>query len=371
MSLSKLYSEIVAKAAVPSSSPEIQDIKSALEELMNRLVSGDFNVFYSGDIKYNKKADFTFRGSYLQPCGSMAEDTSLWKSVQRHEGEHKFIEFDYLTVLGNQDNVVRVGKKGFQEIKCSASYDAYRVNCKGCMEMYVGDNAFPGYLFKKAFLIHLNKRIDSMCSCHEIPAVTRSDDDNHDNRKCDQCTVVKNTGYLQLARVTEDDSNVVYLSPNGKKVRAADYNRSKVKTHEDCSLVLYWISRTDSLLAPNVETLQLTEQIKRLLIRVDLLPALEIPGNKVGDLSGLKRFIIPKDCPSCGSKYSYMVSYCMYEWNIIHNSVSEKHKQSYTIIKFLYGQFTYWTEAYAYLNTYHAKIAFLKHIENCTDDNDD
>ena len=40
----------------------------------------------------------------------MAEETSIWKSVRRQGGEHKFIEFDYLVVLDNQDNVVDIRK---------------------------------------------------------------------------------------------------------------------------------------------------------------------------------------------------------------------------------------------------------------------
>ena len=333
MSLSKLYGNIVAKAAVDHSNPEIEDIKSAVEELLNRLVSGDINIDYRDNYF---RSTFKFRCSYLQPCGSMAEETALWKCVKRQGRESQFIEFDFLVVLDNQRHVVNI-RPG---------------DCQGCRKIYIGNYAVAYNRFADAFLTALYKRINTMCNCREVSNVTSSENDNHDSRSCDQCRVDRTTGYLQIAKV-------------------ADLTKNGVKRSEHCSLVLYWTNHNDSLLAPNIDTLQLKERIKRLVIRVDILPVFEILGNGDGDQTEIKRFIIPKGCPRCYTSYRFMVSYSMFEGNAIHNIVSKKHKQSYKIIKFLYGQFIYWTEEDQYLNSYHAKVAFLTHCQTCTDEEED
>ena len=334
MSLSKFYCDIVAKAAVDHSNPEIQDIKSAVEELLNRLISGDIDMDY---VYYDEfQSTLKFRCSYLQPCGSMAEETALWKSVKRQGRESHFIEFDFLVVLDNQRHVVNIGPG----------------RCKGCRKIYIGDHAVWNDGFVDAFLTALYSRINAMCNCHVDSNATSSENDNHDSRPCDQCRVDKTSGYLQIAKV-------------------ANFTKWNVKRSEHCSIVLFWTSHTDSLLAPNIGTLQLTERIKRLVIRVDILPAFEIPGNGDGDQTEIKRFVIPKECPRCYTSYRFMVSYSMYERNAIHNIVSKKHKQSYKIIKFLYGQFIYWTEEDRYLNSYHAKVAFLTHCQTCTGEEED
>ena len=342
MSLSKLYGDIVAMATVDHSNPEIQDIKSAVEELLNRLVSGNINMNYEGCGGF--QSTLKFRCTYLQPCGSMAEETALWKCVRRQGRQSPFIEFDFLVVLDNQRHVVNI-RPG---------------NCQGCRKIYIGDYAIDYYdaiannTFVNAFLSALYSRIKNKCQCRVGSYVTSLEDDNHDSRPCDQCRVDKTTGYLQIAKV-------------------ADLTPCNIKQSEHCSIVLYWTSHTDSLLVPNIETLQLTELIKRLLIRVDILPAFEIPDDGDGDQSGIKRFIIPKNCPRCFrcERCMFMISYSMYEGNAIHNKASKKHKQSYKIIKFLYGQFIYWTEVDWYLNSYHAKVAFLTHCQTCTDGEED
>ena len=333
MSLSKLYDDIVAKTKVDRSSREIADISSAVEEMLERLVSGGIEIDYLSK-------SFKFLKVDLEPCGSMTEHTSLWKSARRQFRQNKFLEFDYLAVLHNEDNVVEIRGGG----------------CQGCREIYRGDKIleaegtlFEAFDFNVYFLNALYSRIHSRCSCCVDPDDTCAEDDIHDNRPCTECTVVRDTGYLQIAKIP------------GISLR-------DVKHSEHCSLVFYWTSRTDSFLAPNVDTLQPTEKIKRLVIRVDLLTAFKFPSNSDGEQSGIKRFIIAKLCPYCRKRL--MVSYCMHELYAF-SHVSEQHKQCSIIIKFLYGQFIYWTGVDVYINSYHAKVAFLTHCQTCTDERKD
>ena len=335
MSLSKLYDDIVAKAKVNRSSREIEDISSAVEEMLTRLVSGGMEIDYS-------ILSLKFRKVDLEPCGSMAEHTSLWKSTRRQFRQNTFLEYDYLAVLQNEDNVAVLQNEDKEEV-------IERGGCQGCRRVYSGYGILNAGFFNLDFLEEQYSRIHSRCSCCVDPDDTSSEYDRHDSRPCTECTVVRDTGYLQIAKIPD-------ISPDN------------VKHSEHCSIVFYWTSRTDSLLVPNVETLQPTEKIKRLVIRVDLLPAFKFPSDRDGDQCGIKRFIILKRCPYCSN--GCMVSFCMHELNAIKHA-SDQHRQSYIIIKFLYGQFIYWTGEDRYINSYHAKVAFLTHCQTCTDERKD
>ena len=341
MSLSKLYNDIVAKAKVNRSSREIEDISSAVEEMLERLVSGEIEmIIQTLTLKFHKVD--------LEPCGSMAEHTSLWKSTRRQFRQRTFLEYDYLAVLQNEDKVVKIRGGGCQG--CRRIYIGGRGLVARNRRLFGGDKKLGSIDIKGAFLAALYSRIHSRCSCCVDPDDTSSEDDRHNSRPCTECTVVRDTGYLQIAKIP-------------------GFNRKNVQDSEHCTIVFHWTSRTDSLLAPNVETLQPTEKIKRLVVRVDLLPAFEFPSNRDGDQCGIKRFIIAKRCPRNGIGH-FMVSYCMHELNAI-KQVSDQHRQSYIIIKFLYGQFIYWTGVDKYINSYHAKVAFLTHCQTCTDEQKD
>ena len=282
MSVSKLCSDIVAKMAVDHGNREIQDITSALEELLKKLVTS----------------------SSLMLCGSMAEKTALWKFAQRQGVQRQFIEYDYL-VFRVVNNELQMKLRG----------------CRGCRELHDGNIKLYNKDFFESFLADLYLTINT------------------------SCRVKRDTGYLHIATVPH-------------------LNQSNVKYSEDCQLVVYWTSNTGTLMAPNIDTLQLTEKIERLVIRVDILPALVISEEIQ---PGLKLYVIPKRCPRCRS--NFMVSYCMYEWNAIHNN-SRKHIQAYSVIKFLYGQFSYWAESVKFHKSYHAKVAIIKHCETCNDEKD-
>ena len=358
MSLSKLYSDIVAKAAVDHDSPEIQDITSAMDELLHRLFSDEI----TGDHKeLGFRVSLKLRCSSIQPCGSMTEKTSLWKSARRQGGERTYIEYDNLVVIDGVDSAIKIMPG----------------DCQGCRMLRIGDHTLDCKLFVFSFLDAMYSRINNQCSCHDDSVGRHFENDRRDNRAhdcdlpiilycrkhqnkcrdsrndrpCSYCRIDRATGYLHIAKV-------------------ADFNRENVKYSEHCSLVVYWTSHTGSLMAPNINTLELTERIKRLVIRVDILPAFVIPGNKDDVQSDLQRFAIPKICPRYDES-TFMVSFCRYEWNAIHNAALEKHRQTFSIIKFLYGQFSYWTETDSYLKSYHAKVAFITHCETCTDDGED
>ena len=322
MALSKMFDDIAAMAMVDRTCPEIRDLTSAVEEMLERLFSGEIVVHYDDFSVY--ETTMKFHKAYPQQCGSKEEKTSLWKTTRRGGSEDMFTEHDYLVVLDNLDKSVEIKRE-----------------CSGCCHIYRENKALEPLFFNDGFLESLYTKIHDMCDCRVDLDVTSLENKRHDRTPCDKCTVVRNTGFLQVVKIPDIFS-------------------------EHCSLVLFWYSNTGSLLAPNVATLQPTHKIERLKIRVDIMPAFELPGD--GDQSGIKRFVIAKICPYCRKFTCFMVSYCMHELNSI-THVSEKHKQTFTIIKFLYGQFLYWTGED--MNSYHAKVAFLTHCQTCTDDQKD
>ena len=315
-----LYEDVITRAAVNVDSPEVQDIVSALEELINRCI--DFDTFDCQVWRYyNREWLETINSkTRLQKCGSASERTMLWKSIQRCGNECKLIEFDYLAIFENIDKAIHIAKG----------------DCPDCrtVEVANGNTYLQWDLFQHDYLHTVYDRIESFCDCTQ--------DDSELIRiatLCPKCTVSRATGCLKIVK----PSTIFYRD---------------VKEREDCSIAFHWFSSAYSLFAPNISDMQLTEQIHRLVVRADIMPAFEIKETQ----HGINRFVVTKNCPNCEEE-GWMVSHCMHESKAIRES--EKHLHCFIMIKFLYGQVNYWTEGDKYLKQYHAKIAFLIHCETC------
>ena len=64
--LNKLFEDVVTKVSIDNNNQEIQDIQSAVRIMLGRVVT-----------RVNKRGRFQI--SRIQPCGSMAEQTAVWK----------------------------------------------------------------------------------------------------------------------------------------------------------------------------------------------------------------------------------------------------------------------------------------------------
>ena len=310
-----VFDDVTDRVAVDSNSPELRDITEALETLLYKY------------IKHMEKTYPKFQLSYMRQCGSMSEKTALWKSVQRYGRENKYIEFDYLVVLDDCE---------YQILETEAT-------CNLCAILKSRKDAgspINNVAFEKQFYSAFYSSIRSFCSCH----TSNKDSQVNFAGSCELCSQEMDTGFLRIATTP-----------------SFDYNFYKEK--ENCSCVFYWISKTGNLMAPNVETLQLTECMYMLVIRVDVLPAFEIHPSKIGNRTGKVQFLIPKDCPG-DCLNSWMRSYCVPELDAL-MTVSLTHRKCYIFIKFLYGQFGYWTGVDAFLKGYHAKITFIRHCQTC------
>ena len=93
------YENILRNAPLDFNNKEIQDIQTAVRQMLERVT-----------VQMNTEPESPFKISYIQPCGSMEEKSSILKAVKRpydHNGERltKYIEFDYLAIIDKPDDV--------------------------------------------------------------------------------------------------------------------------------------------------------------------------------------------------------------------------------------------------------------------------
>ena len=129
----------------------------------------------------------------------------------------------------------------------------------------------------------------------------------------------------------------------------------------NCSLKLLWTSYVSSLSDFDCnDTLQTTKQIQYLPIHIDFIPACKISGQQINGSNPL--FLVPKACSFCRCRCR--LSDCLSEIEYFLNSVSENHRKTYLIIKFI-------SQFFVDLPKYHLKVILFQHCKICTDTSED
>ena len=339
--LKTFYENILRNAALNFNNKEIQDIQIAVRQMLER-VTAQINT------------ESSFKISYIQPCGSMEEKASTLKSTiiippeyrgdiqileivsepYKYKGvrQTKYIEFDYLAIIDQPDDVRLEG------------------SCPGCRfgrkSLIKQGDEFPLKLYSDdVFNSQVGRSIASLCSCFSL--VLPSDEDaislfptqfsfkpaNPNINGCPSCTVTMDTGCLTVM------PNVSNQCP------------------DRCSLILSWTSYVSSLSDfDSSDTLQTTKQIKYLPIHIDFIPARKISGQQINGSNPL--FLVPKTCFYCLKKCR--LSDCLSEVEYFLNNVSQEHRKSYLIIKYIYQRFSD-------LPQYHLKVILFQHCKICTD----
>ena len=323
--LKSFYKNILRNAQLNFNNKEIQDIQIAVRQMLERVTA-----------QINAVAESPFKISYIQPCGSMEEKSSILKSESYdYNGERltKFIEFDYLAIIDLPDDV-----------RLEGSCPACRFGRESLLKL--GDEFPLGDGSDDVFNSQLGRSIASLCSCFSpvfrrdykpyLPTAFSFEPANPNINGCPSCTVTMDTGCLTVM--------------------------PKVINHEyGCSLKLLWTSYVSSLSDFDCkDTLQTTKQIKYLPIHIDFLPACKISGQQINGSNPL--FLVPKRCSYCDRRCR--LSDCLGEIEYFLNNVSEKLKKTYLIIKFIF-QFFKW------LPKYHLKIILFHHCKICTDTSED
>ena len=328
--LKKFYENILRNAALNFNNKGIQDIQTAVRQMLERVTA-----------QINAEAESPFKISYIQPCGSMEEKSSILKTIKKpydHNGVRltKYIEFDYLAIIDQPDDVRLEGPcpgchLGIESILKQGNVDKFPL----------GDDS------DGVFNSQLGRSIASLCSCFSpvfrrdykpyFPTAFYFEPANPNINGCPSCTVTMDTGCLTVMPKVINDSLFW------------------------CSLQLLWTSYVSSLSDFDCnDTLQTTKQIKYLPIHIDFIPAHKISGQQINGSSPL--FLVSKTCSYCGEKCR--LSDCLSEIEYFLKSVSEKQKKAYLIIKFI-------SQFFVDLPKYHLKIILFQHCKICTDTSED
>ena len=325
--LKTFYENILRNAALNFNNNEIQDIQIAVRQMLERVTA-----------QINTEPESRFKISHIQASGSMEEKSSILKSKCDKPYDYngvrltKYIEFDYLAIIDKPDDV-----------RLEGSCPACRFGPKSIRKQ--GDEFPLGHGSDDVFSSQLGRSIASLCSCFSLvfhrkphlPTALSFEPANPNINGCPSCTVAMDTGCLTVM------PKVINCNRGG------------------CSLILLWTSYVSSLSDFDCnDTLQTTKQIKYLPIHIDFIPARKISGQQINGSNPL--FLVPKTCSSCSEKCR--LSDCLSEIEYFLNSVSEKNRKTYLIIKFIF-------QFFGRPPKYHLKIILFRHCKICTDTSED
>ena len=348
--LHRFFEDILKKSSVDYSCNEIEDIQTAVLEMLERIA-----------VKINERGLFNI--SRIEPCGSMAEKAALWKTYPKDSEKgkkiEKYLEFDFLAVLVKTDDI----KLPMQDCKgCKKVHGSLLNNT--LLQKYGYIEMLRNSMLKDADInnVDINKprtigqmfqrevhaSILSLCNCLTIhggkylPKGSYTLKFDHLSAGCTECSICRASGTLKI-------SHVVNLQ--------FDTNR--------CTLILQWESKSSSLFAPVEYSINQTRNMKRFPIHIDFIAALEtLQEAQQGDQRTVdpKCFIVSKDCSVC-KRMMWRISGCIEEIKAIKNEFSTKHKKCYMILKYIFQT--------GEINNYTMKTVVLHHHTTCTDTSED
>ena len=356
--LNTFLKELVTEAGVDFSCPEIQDIQSAVSEMIERIKTG-----------INERGVFSI--SRTEVCGSMAEKTAMWKCAI--PPDRPYIEFDFLAVLKAVCDIKRDCQECFYVETLPMNLDL--------LEKYYGSlssthlNELERWeIVDHCFTGETNNCLAS-CGCLEVNypyqnlwwkyTFEPSSACSKTQQGCDKCTVDRPTGALRVKTsvwMGQPDIGVYY------------------------TLIFQWTSKAKTLCTRDRYCLPETEKMDNLTIRIDFLPALELFQSKQQSAdvaacspSGLVLnptssedehycFLVDKRCAVCDpdrNKGTWRRSGCRAEIDTVVNKMSDKHRKCYQVLKHYTGYKRYG------LHNYQLKVAMLHHNSSCSDADED
>ena len=357
--MKQFFQHIIANAAVDYTNPEIQDIQTAMDTMLERITT-----------RVNSRG--IFKIARIVRGGSMSGKTSLWKI----EDSNHYLEFDFLAALenavkdckdqtGNCPGCLKIVSTPVDKERLRQCYDGDDILNAGLeYSNDRGDIFSEGALesqdvIQDLFIKEINYCLTLSCDC--LTFQCNEDEDEcyeislqplsvEHKGVCDECTVDMPTGTLHVNTeiAVEQDS----VGPN------------------QYSLIFRWTSKAKSLSAPDELLLQEPELLSSLTIYVDFLPVLEsLKPTPSGAGDEHDYFIVPKPCNVRGGdcvdyRNLWRKSWCMAEINAFTTDISDKHRRCYQVMK-------YFSEQFSYLPNYHIKTVVLNHHTTCADTTDD
>ena len=324
---------------------EVSDIKAAVHMMLDRIIT-----------RVNKKG--MFKISRVEPCGSMTEQTAVWKYGKETQERYAYTEFDSLAVLN-----------------CSPDIICRNHDCRGlCVEVSEMPTCMPFEaideindvilefkrtsgqrdLCDRLFWREIHTCLDSICDCFTIQfneqdpwyrvSYTPASCDSGRESLCNKCIVEMPTGILRV----------------NSSVSVGRFEEA------NCSLAFSWTSKVNTLIVCDKLLKEEPEPIHSLPIHVDFLPALEVLKGKPDEATrDHDFFLVPKHCNVCERGENWRKSYCMAEIAHINNDMSEKHRKCYKIMKYCIS--TIIDRNAIDINWYHVKTVALNHSRECSD----
>ena len=317
--MNSFFEDILKTSSVDYSCNEIEDIQTAVLEMMERIA-----------VKINERGLFNI--SRIEPCGSMAEKTALWKTDtisafnEKETISEKYLEFDFLAVLAKTDDLklLMLDCKGCKEVHGSLLNNTI-LQKYGYIEMLRNINLKDVDINNPEIIDRIFQRevfasIVSLFNCWTIQgefydncfkglsgsSYTRKF--YHSSAGCTECSISRASGTLEIAPG--------YYGTRG------------------CTLILQWESKSSSLFAPVGYSINQTQNMKRFEIHIDFIAALEtLQETQQGDTQTVdpKCFIVSKRCHVRYDSIRWRISGCIEEIKAIKNEFSTKHKKCYMI----------------------------------------
>ena len=249
--LEKHFQHIISNAQVDFANQEIQDIQKAVYTMLERI-----------RIRVNRRDIFNI--ARIQPCGSMAEKTSIWKYSRYYVPSNEYLEFDFLARL---ENAIEKCDDQTEENNCQCCIRIVNqhVELEQLRHYYNSGYDFNASSLKRQgkrmistlFLKEINYCLAYACDCLSIRC------DKHESgilnfslkirpsavkRKhgCDECTVDMSTGTLHINTAITIDQG----SPGPT----------------NCSLIFLWTSKSNRLSTQDKQLLQKPQPISSLPI---------------------------------------------------------------------------------------------------------
>ena len=263
-----------------------------------------------------------FKISRIVPCGSMVEQTGVWKYDKKTGERHT--EFDFLAVLNKYSRFIRFGNGCGLCVEASILPDHHDTSTLHfCKYGHHAGGHSGMFQLDQLFLRELNTCLGSACDCFSVKIGGHTDYPVYSYKLAEAC----DSDYLCDKCVVEMSTGILRVNHAVSVGQLADAN---------CSLVFRWTSKAaDTLSACDKVLHEEARTIKSFSVHVDFLPALEVLNSKHEH----EFFLVPKLCDNCKRREHWRKSNCMTEISYTINEMSKKHKKCYRIIKYLLSVF--------------------------------
>ncbi|XP_060071512.1 uncharacterized protein LOC132551389 [Ylistrum balloti] len=352
--MERLVSEIQDNLFVDFNSPEILEIRTAVETLLGHL---------SGSLK---KTHPFFEVSKIVACGSMAEETRNWK----YSDGYYIVEFDYLAQLKFPSTfTLQDGCPGFMQI-----LDQHRHIEKYCNRFKsLGTlGALNQGRLAFGFTYDLLKSISVLCNCYRFDTSIKMVNTS------DCCKIYSHGTLHKMIQYSEECRCCKVYKPTGVLRLATGATIGSPYFH-GCSLVFEWTSNTNQL-TPRAGA----QNDKSVIILIDFVPAIELRQTK-SELGGEGRslvqldskaateenwkhlyFLVGKGCNKKKHEMCWKISNCVREIRILRET-HVSHRHAYMILKYLKEcLFSSFPSTTGVPTTYKLKTAVLHHCLACS-----